>query len=261
MRHLILALLFGLAPALPAAAQTGGEAVVADIQNAYREFDYEVADSMGREALRRYSDFTVGQLTVIHTTLGLVAYDRGDLNESRRQFISALQLSPDLELDPILISPKIVEFFGGIKADLAGSDASVGAAPARYVILADRRTDAAVRSMVLPGWGQFYKGHHAKGWIISTVFAATGAGALAAHLKRRDAEKAYTGETDPDLIAGRYETFNRWHKTRNGLIQGAAVVWAAGFVDALFTHAAFSGDQSRLTVGASPTSVSLALRF
>lgn len=261
MRHFLLAFLFGLALAVPAAAQMSGDRVVADIQEAYREFDYDEADRMGRDALRRYSDFTVEQLTDIHTILALVAYNRGDLSESRRQFISALQLTPDLRLDPLLISPKIVEFFGEIQSDLAASDAALEGAPTRYVLVRDRRPDAAMRSMIVPGWGQFYKGHRTKGWIVSGLFGAAAAGAIGAHVKRRNAEAAYENESDPDLVENRYDTYNRWHKTRNALIQGTALIWWAGYVDALLTDAAFGGDQSRMAIHASPRSLSLAVRF
>lgn len=261
MRHVILAFLFGLALAVPAAAQTGGAELVAEIQEAYRQFDYEEADRKGREALRRYSDFTIEQLTDIHTLLGLVAYNRGDLSETRRQFISALQLTPDLALDPLLISPKIVEFFDEIKSDLVASDASLEGAPVRYVLMRDPRPDAAVRSMIVPGWGQFYKGHTTKGWIVSALFGASAAAAIGAHIRRGNLKAAYENEADPDLVEGRYDTFNRWHKMNQGLIQGAAIVWWAGYVDALLTDASFRGDQRRLTLHASPRSLSMAVRF
>lgn len=261
MRHFFLAFLFGLTLTVPAAAQTSGDGVVADVQEAYRQFDYDEADRKGRDALRQYSDFTIEQLTDIHTILALVAYNRGDLSESRRQFISALQLTPGLRLDPLLISPKIVEFFGETRSDLAASDAALEGAPTRYVLVRDRRPDAAMRSMIVPGWGQFYKGHRTKGWIVSGLFGAVAAGAIGAHIKRRNAEAAYENEPNPDLVEGRYDTYNRWHKTRNALIQGTALIWWAGYVDALLTDAAFGGDQTRMAIHASPRSLSLAVRF
>lgn len=260
MRHAFLGILFCLAVSVPASAQSDGNAVVEGIRAAYRQFDYEDADRQGRDALRRYSEFTVEELTEIHTILGLVAYNRGDLRESRRQFISALQLSPDLQLDPLLVSPKIVEFFEEIRADLSVGDASLRDAPSRYVLLRDPRPDAAMRSMIAPGWGQFYKGHTTKGWIVSALFGAAAAGAVGAHFKRKDAKDAYES-AGADVVEDRYRTYNRWHKLRHGLVQGAAVVWWAGYVDALLTDAAFGPDQTRLALHASPRSLSLAVRF
>lgn len=261
MQHFFLAILFGLILAVPAAAQSGGEDIVAQIQDAYGEFDYDEADRLGREALRRYSDFTIDQLTDIHTILGLVAYNRGDLSEARRQFISALQLSPDLTLDPLLISPKIVEYFEEVRSDVAASDAPFEETPARYVVMQDRRIDGALRSMIVPGWGQFYKGHQVKGWAVASLFGATVAGAAGAHIKRQDALTAYENEENPELVESRYATANRWHKTRDGLIQGAAVVWLVGFVDALLTQSAVNGREGLVALNASPKSVSVALRF
>lgn len=260
MRHLLSAAILLLAAAAPVSAQSGSEALVAEIREAYRDFDYDEAEAKGEVALRRYSDFTVAQLTEIHTVLGLVAYDQGDLGESRRQFISALQLTPDVQLDPLLISPKIIEFVESIRAERSLVGTTNPDAPPRYVILRDRRTDAALRSMLWPGWGQFYKGHTMKGWIISASFGAAAVGAFGAHLKRRDAKQAYES-ADPPFVQDRYHTFNRWHKARNALIQGAGLVWAVGYIDALLTGARVHPDQRLVSVRTSPSSVSVAIRF
>lgn len=260
MRHFLPAAILLLAAASPAAGQSGSAVLVAEIRDAYRDFDYDEATAKGRDVLRRYSEFTVEQLTEVHTVLGLVAYDQGDLGESRRQFISALQLTPDLELDPLIISPKIIEFVGTIRDELSLSEAADEDAAPRYVVLRDRRTDAALRSMLWPGWGQFYKGHSTKGWIISASFGATALGAVGAHLKRRDAEQAYDS-AGPSVVQDRYDTFNRWHKTRNALIQGAALVWAVGYVDALLTDATARPDQRLVSISASPSTVTVAVRF
>ena len=260
MRHLLPAAILLLAAAAPAAAQSGGEVLVAEIREAYRDFDYDAAEAKGRDALRRYSELTVEQLTEIHTVLGLVAYDQGDLGESRRQFISALQLTPDAELDPLVISPKIVEFVETIRDELTLDAVTDSDAPPRYVVMRDPRTDAALRSMLWPGWGQFYKGHATKGWVISASFGAAAAGAFGAHLKRRDAKQAYES-AGPAVVQDRYDTFNRWHKARNALIQGAAVIWAVGYIDALLTDASVRPGHRLVSVSTSPSSVSVAIHF
>lgn len=261
MRHVMTAILLALVPVAPAAAQSDADQVVADIQQAYSHFEYEEADSMGREALRHYNRFTVEQLTNIHTVLGLVSYSRGDLRESERQFTSALQLTPDLELDPLFVSPKIVAFFTEVQEDVSDGGGPAGAGTVHYVVRPDRRADAAARSMVLPGWGQFYKGHRRKGWLISGLFGAAAVGAVGAHVKRLQAQDAYRSETDRELVEDRYHTYNRWHKVRGGLLQGAAVVWAVGYVDALLTQPSIGNDRARVVLRSSPQSLSLTLHF
>lgn len=235
MRIAIFVALIGVVPLGASSAQPHGGEVLADLQDAYSRFEYEKVLREGTAALERYSEFTVDQLAEIHTILALAAYNQNDRRESRRHFISALQLKPDLSLDPLLVSPKILEFFEEIESEDTSTQHERHNAPVRYVIVPDRRTDAALRSMILPGWGQFYKGHSTKGWILATSFAAAAGGAVFSNHKRNAAEEAYLVESSPDLVASRYDTFNRWHRARGGLLQAAAVVWAAGFVDALLT--------------------------
>ncbi len=261
MRYVFLVIVSGLSYGMPASAQSVGERVVHDIQDAYSRFDYEEAERKGQEALDRYSEFTVEQLTDVHTILALVAFNQNDLGEARRQFVSALQLTPDLTLDPLLISPKILDYFDHIAAEIEAGETSYVEAPVRYVLVPDRRTDAALRSMLVPGWGQFFKGHSTKGFVMTSAFAIAVGGAVFSHVKRERAEAAYRDETRPDRVSEKYETLNRWHKSRRGLIQAAALTWVVSYVDALLTHGDVPGTNARVGLRATPQSISFALHF
>ncbi|MEX0747105.1 MAG: DUF5683 domain-containing protein [Rhodothermales bacterium] len=273
MLNRILALLLTLLLSASANAQPVRSEVLEEIQQAYRDLDYDTADRKAREALDQYGDFTVGQLTDLHTILGLIAYNRSDFLEARRQFISAIQLTPDLELDPLLVPPKILTYFDSVKDELQTGGIETAPAASRYVFVRDPRPDAAVRSMLLPGWGQLYKGHKLKAWALSGAWVATVAGALWSHRMRTIAREDYREAENQDDIEILYDRYNRWHKTRNALAQGAVVVWIVGYVDALLTDAANSASQGPLagpvygrgvgplTVHVAPQSVSLTVTF
>lgn len=260
MRKLILALLLSLLAAPCVSAQSADADVVADVEEAYRQLQFEEAERTARRALENYGDLTVEELTEIHTFLALIAYNRGDLGEARRQFLLALQLTADMELDPVLVPPKIQTYFADVRAEAAADSPALTQAPTRYVLVRDPRPDAAVRSMLWPGWGQLYKGHTTKGYAFAGLFTAVAGGAVLAHIRRSAAENQYGTASTIDEASERYDAYNAWHRARNGFIQGAALVWAASYIDALLTGASPRQFET-VAFNASPSSVSVRLRF
>jgi len=211
------------------------EQLLQAVWRAYQALDYEQADSLARNALNDYQHFTPDQLVELHTVLALVAMSRNETTEARRHFEAALSLNSELQLDPVLASPKVRDFFEQIRQEMqsalpvtASSEATI-----RYVIQPDPRPEAALRSLLLPGWGQHYKGQHLKGWILTGSWGLLLGASLTAHLQYTRAYDRYRRETDPARIESRYRTANRWFKARNGLLIGLAAVWAYSYLDAL----------------------------
>lgn len=260
MQKAILALLFCFLAVPYATAQSGDADVVAELEEAYRQLDYELAASMAQGALENYGDYTVEELAQIHTFLALIAYNRGDLRDARRQFISALQLAPELELNPVLVAPRIQTYFEDVRLEAASDDSQVSPAAPRYVLVRDPRSDAALRSMLVPGWGQLYKGHTAKAYAIAGLFAATAGGAVLAHARRSEAKDLYDAASTIQEASDRFETYNTWHRARNGLVQGAVLVWAVSYVDALLTGTSRMPSES-LALHVAPSTFSLRVRF
>lgn len=278
MRIGFLALLLCALTAPYGMAQSPNTDILGAIEESYRQLRYEEAEQTARSALDNYGEFTVEQLAEIHTFLALIAYNRGELGEARLQFLSALQLRPSLELDGVLVPPKIQSFFADIRSEAASDSYETSQAATRYVLVRDARPEAALRSMLVPGWGQLYKGHDVKAYAFVGLFGAAVGGAVLAHARRADAQQRYEAASTIDEADGRYDTYNAWHRARNGLIQGAAVVWAVSYVDALLSgssrtasqpvsgHAAPSGisphaAHSSISLRAAPSSISLRVRF
>ncbi|RMF59683.1 MAG: hypothetical protein D6746_07920 [Bacteroidetes bacterium] len=241
---------------------------LAAIQAAYQQLDYERAKALGEAALQDYDAFTPAQLTEIHTLLGLVYFSENEPEAARLQFEAALSLTPDLSLDPLLVSPKILAFFEEVKRNWqqrqAAAEAGIQAGAIRYVRLEDPRPAAALRSFVLPGWGQLYKGDRTKGWLLMAGWGVAVTGTLVAHVRRNQARDAYLAERDPDRITDRYDTFNTWHKARNNLALAASALWVLSYLDALvFRPPAPARATLALRPGfsASPPALHISVRF
>ena len=249
-----------LLPAMLCAQPAADPATLVErVESAYENLAYDDAEALARNALARFEAFSPDQLIRLHTTLALILYARGEELEAAEQFRGALTLSPDLRLDPLLVSPVTLAFFEETKAAFV-RERNVEDSPEvaiRYIQLYDERPAATWRSAVLPGWGQRYKGEGAKGWVMTGLWVATLGGAAVAHIQRQDARNVYLAETDPALVADRFGTYNTWHKARGGLLIGAMAVWVYAAVDALTS----GGPQSSLQISATPSGISIGLRF
>ncbi|MFQ5568663.1 MAG: hypothetical protein ACE5G0_03250 [Rhodothermales bacterium] len=233
MRVLIVnAVLLGVA--VPVWSQSAPVPRVEDIWRAYQQLDYTAAADSAQAALEAFERYTPQELADVHTILGLLAFSQNP-SETRYQFTQALNLNPRLALDSLMVSPKILTFFEQVKSELAQARPDENTTPSavRYVIVEDRRVEAALRSMVLPGWGQLHKGERTKGRILLGVWGAAAGGLVTTHLLRRQAENRYRAADTPADALARYGPFDRWHKARNAFLLGAAGVWIYSYVDAL----------------------------
>ncbi len=251
-------------------AQTASPAdLLQAVRQATAQGDYAAAEARAREALLHYADFAPDQLVEIHTTLGIVLHARNEAVEARRQFEAALSLDPTFVLDPVLVSPRTVELFETLRADRARTEPLGAPSPAvRYVVLTDPRPGAALRSALLPGWGQFAKGDRARGIIFAVGVGTSAAASVAAHVAYTQADGRYDAATMPDEIDRTYRTANRLYRTRNVLALVTALGWGAAVFDALIAGGPrVPGDPSspgasvRITAAEAGAGVALRLGF
>lgn len=230
----------------PAYGQSTTPPRVETIWSAYQQLNYAAAADSARAALDAYDAYSRNELAEIHTILGLIEYSQNQPQDARDQFTAALSLNSDLTLDPLMVSPKILTFFEELRDEFSQmrSNETPSADAVRYVIVEDRRSEAALRSMVLPGWGQLHKGDRAKGVVLLGLWGTLAGGTVAAHLLRADAGRAYDAARTPADALDRFGTFNTWHKTRNALLLGTAGVWVYSYVDALITGGPAQGSRT-----------------
>lgn len=233
---------------LPASVAGQTSSVLADAKGAYENFDFEQARAILVAFIAEPARATTNELAQAHLLLGVIDYTENRTEAARGRFVSALQLQPGIRPDVATVSPKIVEFFDSL---ILTQEASRGEAEIRYVTLVDERPGAALRSMLLPGWGQLHKGDRTKGVVLGSAWVATAGATAFMHASRARAREAYIDESDPEFVAQKYDTFNRRHRIRNALALSAAGVWLVAYVDALATTG--RSTIRPVTLSASPT--------
>jgi len=101
---------------------------------------------------------------LIHQYMAYSFYNLNELDSARVHFLTLLSLDNTTELDPISTSPKIIDFFDGIQQEFKQLGKNARLVPVKeYIFVKDARPAAAWRSLILPGWGQYYKNQHRRG--------------------------------------------------------------------------------------------------
>ena len=217
----------------PSFAQSQDTLGVAGVRNAYEQLDFELTLSRAEFVIRSGERQAAEDLVEVHTIAALVLVARNQTRAARAHFASALSIDPDLTLDPVQASPRAVELFESVRAETRAQTADPPAASIRYLRVYDPRPAAAYRSLVLPGWGQMYKGQRQRGIVMMALWGTAAAGTVTAHIIRHNKHDAYLDETDPSAVQDRFDSFNRWHKVRNSLAMSTVATWVVSYLDAL----------------------------
>lgn len=218
-----------------AAAQDSG--VVERVRALYQELDYEEAERRAMRAIDNADVYDVDELAELHALLALIHYVQQNEVGARSEFLTALSLKPDLVLDPVLVPPRAITFFDQLREEVLQEDPPDDVLVRRYILLSDPRPAAAMRSALIPGWGQMYKGETTKGWVVAGLFAGTTGGSLALHLTDDGGSDA--GGDSPLL--------------RDALSVAAAGIWLYSYLDALMNETTQRRPTSRLNLHAAPT--------
>lgn len=199
----------------------------------YDQAAFSEALGAAQQLLHAERAYLPEELVFLHHYTALSFYNTGVLDSARAHFLSLLSIAPQAELDPVEVSPKIIEFFNDIKAE---RPAPLRSAPepayTRYIFLEDLRVGAGWRSAFLPGWGQFYKGQKTRGSLLGGAFWGSLIGTGISYLKERTAKDDYRDATAPAAISDAYDRYNRWYKTRRTLSVVTVALWAVTVADA-----------------------------
>jgi len=216
-----------------ALAQTAASNRVNEIKRALQQVEFPVAAALADSAIAHFHEYQPAPLAEIHAFRALVFFEQGQSGRAEEHLALALQLNPELQLDPIYFAPQMQQRLEALRPQIATLNRTTPTA--RYILIVDSRIPATWRSLLLPGWGQQFKGQKTKGRIFSVAAAALAGATLASHLLRNRAEQKYLRAGENEVVA-RYDPFNRYHQLRNNLALSLGVVWGAAVLDAFMVR-------------------------
>lgn len=207
------------------------------VRQLYQSAQFEQALAVAEEVLNSGESLSDQDRGDLYRLAGLSHYNTGQQQKAAVWFREWLSIYPDAQLDPVMVSPKIIDFFEEIKKEHQASNP-----PAMTVVVrSDLRPGAAMRSLILPGWGQKYKQQNRRAILTGGLFWGVAALTVAAYLKEGQHRDDYRMASTPELIEARYRTYNDWHRRRQWLVIGTVALWGINVGDALLSPYAESG--------------------
>ncbi|GJQ31879.1 MAG: hypothetical protein HBSAPP04_07180 [Ignavibacteriaceae bacterium] len=244
-----------------------GPAAIADLNEQYRNFEYE--NVIQRSAVLLDSNKATQSDSIVILDLRAASwYSLNRLIESSRDYVSILKINRFHNLDPVTRSPKLIAFFDEIKADFISKLPPVDVPVSRdtvqivtmvYPDFSVERGDL-VKSILLPGLGHFDR-DRTKSWILMGISALSLASAVVFSLEAANSEKEYLNEFDPLKIEDRYAVFNRYYNLRNISWGLFAATWLYTQIDLIFFSGLFEPDNSRLTLVPDLRGINLRVNF
>ena len=209
------------------------------IKEAYTQFHFTEVITLADQALAADPPPSEEERVQIYTYLAYTYVALGENDKAKESFKEALTLNPTLTLDPIYASPKIIAVFSEVKSALEAGTDEIGEDRVQQlppIFKKDKRFGGAWRSLVLPGWGQLYKGHKKKAIVIFAVETFNVGTTLYAHFKMEQAHDEYRRARDPETIESTFDRYNSYYKLRNYFLLFTAVVLMYSHIDAAMSQ-------------------------
>lgn len=221
-----------------------GQVTIGDVELKFQSLDYHSVIKFADLLLADKTNLSQNDLINLYVMKGVSQYSIGERESSRKCFDEVLKLDANYELNPVVISPKIITFFNDIKNKYGGGNNLTqqqtpvdSTQNVQYMFPqfdASLYKNSLTRSLILPGWGHLYANQTTKGWILTGASLATAAGMVYYIFDANSKESDYLKASDPVEIQSKYDNYNNSYKIRNTLIISYAVIWIYSQIDLLF---------------------------
>jgi tetratricopeptide (TPR) repeat protein len=204
---------------------------------AYEQGYYQEVIAIGEAALSDTAGYSRDDVVYLRTYLAFSLVALGQEAAAQERFKQILTVRPKLELNPEFVSPKIIEVFKRAQIDFFRT--RVDGYQKGGVLFEQGRPgklQGLWRSALWPGWGQSARGDGRKGRILKWGGAGVAAGTGLAFLGTYLSHQSYLDASAPGDIESRYDTYNRWYRTRNFTVNLALSFWAYNLFDLVISN-------------------------
>ena len=230
--HIATIFLFVIFITFQSSAQSNGD-IGSKLDSLYRSRSYAALENYALRLLLNADSLITIEQAELHKYLGIVYIIQGREDEGKLEFIRWLKLDSNGYIDSFNYPPRIVEIFQEAKAESATLTEIL---PGPTIQRWEPSLSSAMKSVLVPGWGQIVQGKKRKGIYIFTAQAVSLSGWLVSEHNFDISDKAYHTETDPEKFDEKYDIANNWNKARWSFIAASIAVYVFAQTDfILFT--------------------------
>jgi len=236
---LLLTLLLTATPACVSQAQeeppSGSKCTVAidRASSFYVEGNISEAERLALKLLTENGRLEVGDKFRLNRLLAFCAIANDDEEAGKRYFMEALKYNPAMTPDPITWSPKIRRVYEEARSNYQKLQSE--SRMKRYAAEAELCRRASLKSLYLPGAGQYAKGYKLRGTVLGVLFAGAVGASLYTQLKLPDAELRYHDASTREDADARWRDYRDAQYRANIVAAFAFSIYCYSFFDALWS--------------------------
>jgi len=212
----------------------------------FETFEYGNAIIHSNNLLVRKERLNSQQLVEVYLIKAISHFTLAEDQPAERSFTEILKIDSSFTPDSTKTSPKIISFFSKIKEDykqklLERETQTVVKLDTVYIVqeMPSKKFESQIRktfflSLIFPGLGQIYNDHLIKGWILTTLSAASLGSMIFFIIDSNKKEDLYYKEINSFLIKEKYDDYNFSFKMRNASIIAFATLWLYSQIDLVF---------------------------
>jgi len=229
--------------AQPLTAASDSLSVVQRVVQLYEAGRLSEAEFMALKALDDRPDLARYDRFELYRVLAFCAIANDDEVNGARHFIQALRLNPNLSPDPITWSPKVRRVFETARGEFLRI--TVEETRQRVAAEAEFCRKASLRSLYLPGAGQFDKGQPQRGVVYAAAFGISAVLFIYAEINLPKARDRYRQAQERQVIDREYRTYRNLYRLER--IAGSMLIisYSAPFFDALWRAPAVKETQDK----------------
>jgi hypothetical protein len=214
--HVIILLLVSLASLVFAE-----QSELLKLDSAFVNGEYEKVELLALRILHSADTLRSNDRARVNLTTGyaLIMLDRE--SDAREYFKQALDAAPELNLDPIQVSPKFKVIFDEVKASYKRNVTpmiSKGSGSLASQSISRPTHKALLLNLIAPGTGQINEGHTLRGAFYLGAQVLSAAWLIKSLSDVHDSREAYLHATDSTTISAKYDVYNSDHR----------IAWFAG---------------------------------
>ncbi|MFH1197391.1 MAG: hypothetical protein V1720_16955 [bacterium] len=222
--------------------------ILSEIRYKFETFQYEDVVRLSDQIIATYRDLSPDTLLSVYTMKAVSHYNLNQDELSRRSFIELLKIKKDYNLDPIIISPKIITFFESVRTDynrILDTKNDVNN-QTRDSIQTNLNTissssfsnyqSSILQSFLLPGLGHLTSNRPVEGWVLTSLSAINIGSLIYFVFDTNKKEDQYLSEPDPLFVQEKYNQYNSSYKIRNVLIASYIIIWTYSQLDMLLFY-------------------------
>lgn len=230
-RYLITGAIILLCPVISASSLAqDSSGFESKLDSLYKCRNYNELETYALRTLHQSETISTTDRAILHKFLGIVYIIQGRENDGRFEFRRWLNLDPSGHIDSFAYPPPIIRVFEEAKSLVENEPVFQSDPPAKW----KPGRDQVLKSLLVPGWGQYIQGKKNKGFTFLALQSFTIAGWVVCEHNLEIENRRYHLETEPERFDELYDKANRWNYARWGFALSATAVYLLAQTDFFF---------------------------